>query len=352
MSTAVKSAVVYACEPDATASIAALDYLVGAAEKQGYAVRAAVADTASRCVPLDERPGWRKLVPLLADPARDQLLVQSRTRLGWDDAHRARALDLLYEWKVQVRAMTPAPWEITDWLYAWTHPDGIADDAEPVTATEQAMCCAVFPALEANVRAARELASKALRSWETLLTGVDIDMVVLAVSELVTNAIIHGSRPGDPVAVSVERGERTLRVSVEDRSLALPCPRAAGDGGGLRARVGPHHGDRRPLGSHPAHRRHRQTGVAAQPPPRSKPKPSPDRRCLTRPTINIAHCSGSFCYGLSSVLGRAGTASAPYRARLPWPSWGLVTPRRRIDPWSSSVTHAPTPRVCRGGVHR
>ncbi|MCM2393627.1 ATP-binding protein [Streptomyces albipurpureus] len=228
-----QTAVLYSCEPDAAAAIAALDNLTRSAEAQGYAVRAAVADTAARCVPLPERPGWRKLKPLLADPAQDRLLVRSQTRLGWDDAHRARALDWLYEQKVEVRATEPAAWETADWIRLWANAEcgpASAQAGAPPQTPAQGMCCAVFPALEANVRVARGLASQVLRSWVPVLNGVDVDMVVLAVSELVTNAVIHGSRPGDPVAVSVERDERTLRVSVEDRSVALPCPRAAGDG--------------------------------------------------------------------------------------------------------------------------
>ncbi|MET7982128.1 MULTISPECIES: ATP-binding protein [unclassified Streptomyces] len=55
-----------------------------------------------------------------------------------------------------------------------------------------------------------------------------VDDAVLAAGELFTNALRHGSPDrGDTVTVGIECGPRELRVSVADRSSALPVRRAA-----------------------------------------------------------------------------------------------------------------------------
>jgi len=56
-----------------------------------------------------------------------------------------------------------------------------------------------------------------------------VDNAVLATGELFANAIRHGSRPGadDSITVTVECTRRDLRVTVADRSSALPRPRTA-----------------------------------------------------------------------------------------------------------------------------
>jgi anti-sigma regulatory factor (Ser/Thr protein kinase) len=56
-----------------------------------------------------------------------------------------------------------------------------------------------------------------------------VDNAVLATGELFANAIRHGSRPGAgySITVSIECTQRELRVTVADRSSALPCPRTA-----------------------------------------------------------------------------------------------------------------------------
>ncbi|MFI6340189.1 ATP-binding protein [Streptomyces sp. NPDC050535] len=55
-----------------------------------------------------------------------------------------------------------------------------------------------------------------------------VDNAVLATGELFSNAIRHGS-PGaaDAITVTIEYTQRDLRVTVSDRSSALPCPRTA-----------------------------------------------------------------------------------------------------------------------------
>jgi anti-sigma regulatory factor (Ser/Thr protein kinase) len=56
-----------------------------------------------------------------------------------------------------------------------------------------------------------------------------LDNVVLAADELFANAVQHGSSgPGDTITVSIEPAEHELRVTVADRSCALPRPRTTG----------------------------------------------------------------------------------------------------------------------------
>lgn len=55
-----------------------------------------------------------------------------------------------------------------------------------------------------------------------------LDNAVLATDELFANALRHGSpHPGGTITVSVECAERQLRVTVADRSCALPRRRTA-----------------------------------------------------------------------------------------------------------------------------
>ncbi len=51
------------------------------------------------------------------------------------------------------------------------------------------------------------------------------DTVALLVSEVATNALVHGS---GEVEVSVVRGDRVVRVEVSDGSSHLPRPRQVG----------------------------------------------------------------------------------------------------------------------------
>ncbi|MFF4352977.1 ATP-binding protein [Streptomyces sp. NPDC001530] len=56
-----------------------------------------------------------------------------------------------------------------------------------------------------------------------------VDNAVLATDELFANAVRHGSPdPGDTITVTIECTERELRVTVADRSSALPRLRTAG----------------------------------------------------------------------------------------------------------------------------
>lgn len=61
------------------------------------------------------------------------------------------------------------------------------------------------------------------------LPSENVDNAVLATDELFANAVRHGSPgPGDAITVTLEHIEHELRVTVADRSLALPRPRATG----------------------------------------------------------------------------------------------------------------------------
>ncbi|MFF3420917.1 ATP-binding protein [Streptomyces sp. NPDC002698] len=56
-----------------------------------------------------------------------------------------------------------------------------------------------------------------------------VDDAVVAAGELFTNALRHGSPDrGDTITVGIECDPRELRVSVADRSSALPAERTAG----------------------------------------------------------------------------------------------------------------------------
>ena len=52
-----------------------------------------------------------------------------------------------------------------------------------------------------------------------------MDDALLLISELVTNAVLHG---GPPISLAIECDETLLHVRVRDGSSALPAPRVAG----------------------------------------------------------------------------------------------------------------------------
>ncbi|MFC8829738.1 ATP-binding protein [Streptomyces sp. NPDC057137] len=51
------------------------------------------------------------------------------------------------------------------------------------------------------------------------------DTAALLLSELVTNALRHGSPPGREIVVTVRRADGLLRMEVEDAGDSLPRPR-------------------------------------------------------------------------------------------------------------------------------
>lgn len=68
------------------------------------------------------------------------------------------------------------------------------------------------------------------RAREVLHTNVDLPgdsgaTAALLLSELVTNALRHGSPPGREIAVTLERTAGLLRLEVEDAGDYLPRPR-------------------------------------------------------------------------------------------------------------------------------
>lgn len=67
-----------------------------------------------------------------------------------------------------------------------------------------------------------------IREFQVTLGAVGelIDDVVLVTSELVTNAVRHGS---PPVGLLARAGSRWLRVEVHDHSSAMPVPQHADD---------------------------------------------------------------------------------------------------------------------------
>lgn len=81
-----------------------------------------------------------------------------------------------------------------------------------------------------SIGAARAIASQVMDAWRYRGSRED---VLLAVSELVTNALVHGA--GGPV-LRIAGGPARIRVEVGDSSQEPPEPREPGpcDGWGLR----------------------------------------------------------------------------------------------------------------------
>ncbi|MFD0227993.1 ATP-binding protein [Streptomyces hirsutus] len=78
-----------------------------------------------------------------------------------------------------------------------------------------------------SVPLARRRAARLATEWGQPELAGDVALVV---SELMTNALLHGSVPGRLIRVRVTLGRRTLRVEVSDpRGERLPSPRPAGD---------------------------------------------------------------------------------------------------------------------------
>ncbi|MFF1416244.1 ATP-binding protein [Streptomyces sp. NPDC058280] len=71
------------------------------------------------------------------------------------------------------------------------------------------------------------------RAREVLCRDMDLPgdsgaTAALLLSELVTNALRHGSPPGREIAVSLHRADGLLRLEVEDAGDYLPRPRTPG----------------------------------------------------------------------------------------------------------------------------
>ncbi|GAA2275531.1 ATP-binding protein [Streptomyces atrovirens] len=80
-----------------------------------------------------------------------------------------------------------------------------------------------------SVPLARRRAARLVAEWGQ--PGIAGD-VALVVSELMTNALLHGSVRGRLIRVHIALCDRTLRIEVSDpRGERPPRPRPAGDGG-------------------------------------------------------------------------------------------------------------------------
>ncbi|GAA1194336.1 hypothetical protein GCM10009654_59320 [Streptomyces hebeiensis] len=71
------------------------------------------------------------------------------------------------------------------------------------------------------------------RARDVLRTNIDLpgdpgETAALLLSELVTNALRHGSPPGRDIAVTLHRVDGLIRLEVEDAGDFLPRPRTPG----------------------------------------------------------------------------------------------------------------------------
>ncbi|WP_406313279.1 ATP-binding protein [Streptosporangium sp. NBC_01639] len=82
--------------------------------------------------------------------------------------------------------------------------------------------CWELPADSEVVGKARRLTGDALAAWGMSAVAEDVTMVV---SELVSNAIVHGKTP---IVFSLHRHGRTVRGEVTDHSIVWPSPFPAG----------------------------------------------------------------------------------------------------------------------------
>lgn len=74
---------------------------------------------------------------------------------------------------------------------------------------------------------ARRIVTEMLKAWQLRF---DPDAVRLVVSELVTNAEVHGE---PPISLSLSTADATLLIQVTDASRDLPGDRRPGDDGGF-----------------------------------------------------------------------------------------------------------------------
>lgn len=82
----------------------------------------------------------------------------------------------------------------------------------------------LLPPVRSAVAAARRHVERACRDWQ--LEGLE-DNALLLTSELVTNAIVHGS---GPVRLQMHRSADRLRIEVGDDDPTLPSAQVAGNG--------------------------------------------------------------------------------------------------------------------------
>lgn len=88
------------------------------------------------------------------------------------------------------------------------------------------VACAELPGSELIAARARGFAGRVLRAWDC---SVLLDRVVRVVSELATNALLHGGVRGRTVARFYRDGD-AVWFEIDDRSAAEPQMRLPGDG--------------------------------------------------------------------------------------------------------------------------
>ncbi|MDT3399012.1 ATP-binding protein [Streptomyces sp. B1866] len=79
----------------------------------------------------------------------------------------------------------------------------------------------VFPCHSTSVKAARDFVADALTGWGY---GDLLEEVSLCVSEIATNALVHGAPPSRTFAVRLEARADLVRIEVHDDSELLPVP--------------------------------------------------------------------------------------------------------------------------------
>ncbi|MFE3774854.1 ATP-binding protein [Streptomyces sp. NPDC059122] len=84
----------------------------------------------------------------------------------------------------------------------------------------------LFPRRKLTARAAREFIAETLTQWDC---GERLDDVRLCTSELVTNALLHGTSPDDVILVRVELHDAQLLVEVHDGGTGVPRQRRVQD---------------------------------------------------------------------------------------------------------------------------
>lgn len=83
-----------------------------------------------------------------------------------------------------------------------------------------------FDARPESVGQAREFATDALAEWGLPDRSEDIR---LCISELATNALVHGTAPGHGFLVKLDADEQVVRLEVHDSRRQHPAARQAAD---------------------------------------------------------------------------------------------------------------------------
>ncbi|MCX5399139.1 ATP-binding protein [Streptomyces sp. NBC_00102] len=82
-----------------------------------------------------------------------------------------------------------------------------------------------FPRCRTSVRASRDFVAGVLTEWG--ITSL-IEDAELCVSELATNAVLHGTPPGREFAVRIHTLQECVRLEVRDSGPGCPVVREAG----------------------------------------------------------------------------------------------------------------------------